>query len=308
VVDFAEILVDLRDESEDLDRVVAGLPDGDWRRQTPAEGWTIAHQISHLTWTDRVALRAVTDPAGFAELAAAALDDPAGYVDRGAEDGLAEPAELLRRWRDSRADLAAALAAARPTDRLPWFGVDMTPASMATARLMETWAHGEDVSAALHEVRLPTRRLRHVAWLGWRTLPYGFLVHGRPAPTSPVYVELRAPDGAVWAFVPPDAANRVTGPAIDFCLLVTQRGHRDDLALEATGPVADAWLGVAQAFAGPPGPGRPPKPGHDRQQDPSRPPKAGHDQRQDPSRPPKPGHDQRQDPSRPPAAGTVIRP
>ncbi|HEY2674667.1 MAG TPA: TIGR03084 family metal-binding protein [Rugosimonospora sp.] len=261
MVDLAEILIDLRDESEDLDRIVAGLPDGDWQQQTPAEGWTIAHQIAHLTWTDRVTVRAINDPDGFAEVAAGALDDPSGFVDRAAADGLAEPAELLRRWRESRAELAAALAASSPQSRLPWFGVDMTPASMATARLMETWAHGEDISLALRQARLPTRRLRHVAWLGWRTLGYGFLVHGRPVPDSPVYVELQAPDGGVWAFGPPDAADRVTGPAIDFCLLVTQRGHRADLALEASGPTAGEWLDVAQAFAGPPGAGRRPESG-----------------------------------------------
>ncbi|GAA5197031.1 TIGR03084 family metal-binding protein [Rugosimonospora acidiphila] len=259
MVDLAEILVDLHAESADLDGVVAGLPDDDWRRPTPAAGWTISHQIAHLTWTDRVAVRSATDPEGFAEVAASALADPDGFADRAADDGLAEPSDLLSRWRSSRADLAAALAAAPAGARLPWFGIEMSPASMATARIMETWAHGEDVALACDEVRLPTRRLRHVAWLGWRTLGYGFLAHGRPAPTSPVYVELQAPDGGVWAFGPPDATNRVTGPAIDFCLLVTQRRHRADLLLEANGPVADEWLDVAQAFAGPPGDGRPPR-------------------------------------------------
>jgi uncharacterized protein (TIGR03084 family) len=258
VIDLAEILLDLRDESADLDRTVADLSDADWRRDTPAVGWTIAHQIAHLTWTDRITTRAVTDPGGFAEAAAAALADPGGFADRAATDGLAEPAELLDRWRTGRAEVAAALAAAPPGTRLPWFGVAMTPASAATARLMETWAHGEDISLALRSPRMPTRRLRHVAWLGMRTLGYGFLVHGRAAPTDPVYVELQAPDGGTWAFGPPDAADRVTGPAIDFCLLVTQRRHRDDLELSATGPVADEWLDVAQAFAGPPGRGRPP--------------------------------------------------
>jgi uncharacterized protein (TIGR03084 family) len=264
VVDLAEILIDLRDESDDLDRTVADLPDDGWRRETPAAGWTVAHQIAHLAWTDRVAARSVTDPGGFTEAAAAALADPAGFVDRAAEDGLAEPAELLRRWRDGRAELAGALAAAPAGARLLWFGVKMTAASMATARLMETWAHGEDVCAALRRLRLPTRRLRHVAWLGVRTLGYGFMVHGRPEPPAPVYVELHAPDGGTWAFGPPDAADRVTGPALDFCLLVTQRRHRGDLALQATGPVADEWLDVAQAFAGPPGAGREPEPSPDR--------------------------------------------
>ena len=62
----------------------------------------------------------------------------------------------------------------------------------------------------------------------------------------------------MWTWGPEDAADRVTGPAIDFCLLVTQRRHRDDVRLVADGPAADEWLGIAQAFAGPPGPGRRP--------------------------------------------------
>lgn len=129
----------------------------------------------------------------------------------------------------------------------------MSPASMATARLMETWAHGEDVAEALGVRRAPAARLRHVAHLGFRTLGHGFAAHGRPVPAEPVRVELVAPDGETWAFGPADAPDRVTGPALDFCLLVTQRRHRADLALVATGPIADEWLDVAQAFAGPPG-------------------------------------------------------
>ncbi|WP_369597312.1 maleylpyruvate isomerase family mycothiol-dependent enzyme [Micromonospora sp. NBS 11-29] len=137
---------------------------------------------------------------------------------------------------------------------MPWYGTSMSPASMATARLMETWAHGEDVAEALDVRRTPTGRLRHVAHLGFRTLGHGFAAHGRAVPTAPVRVELTAPTGGdVWGFGPAEAADRVTGPALDFCLLVTQRRHRSDLALVAAGPVADEWLDVAQAFAGPPG-------------------------------------------------------
>jgi uncharacterized protein (TIGR03084 family) len=129
---------------------------------------------------------------------------------------------------------------------------------MATARIMESWAHGEDVAGALGVRRPPTVRLRHIAHLGFRTLGHGFAAHGRPVPAAPVRVELAGPDGEVWAFGPADAADRVTGPALDFCRLVTQRRHRADLALVATGPVADEWLDVAQAFAGPPGAKRSP--------------------------------------------------
>lgn len=256
MIGLSEILIDLHEESAELDRLVAALPDDDWRRPTPAPGWTVAHQIAHLTWSDRALVAAATDPDAFARLIAIALADPDGFVDAGATEGLADPPVLLERWRDSRNAVAAALAAAPAGARLPWFGTTHSPATAATSRLMETWAHGEDVAGALGRARLPTRRLRHVAHLGVRTMPHSFLVHGRPAPEVPVFVELTGPDGGTWAYGPPDADNRVTGPALDFCLLVTQRGHRDDLALEATGPVADAWLDVAQAFAGPPGAGR----------------------------------------------------
>ncbi len=127
---------------------------------------------------------------------------------------------------------------------------------MATARLMETWAHGQDVADALGVVRTPTARLRHVAWIGHRARDYAFLVRGIPAPAEPFRVELRAPDGSLWTYGPEDAAQRVTGPALDFCLLVTQRLHRDDTDLTADGEDAERWLTIAQAFAGPAGGGR----------------------------------------------------
>jgi uncharacterized protein (TIGR03084 family) len=123
---------------------------------------------------------------------------------------------------------------------------------------METWAHGQDVADALGVRRPPTARLRHVAFLGARTLGHSFATHGRTPPADPVRVELEAPGGQRWTFGPAAAADRVVGPALDFCLLVTRRRHRADLALVATGPVADEWLDLAQAFAGPPGPGRAP--------------------------------------------------
>jgi uncharacterized protein (TIGR03084 family) len=255
---LAGILTDLHDESADLDRMVAGLSDADFSRPTPSPGWTIAHQIAHLAWTDRVATIAATDPERFTAILADAMADPAGFVDRAAAEGLAPPPELLAGWRAGRRALADALAAMPPGSKAPWFAVPLSAASMATGRIMETWAHGQDVAEALGITRRPTARLRHIAWLGYRTLPNGFAAHGRAVPAEPVRVELTAPDGTQWTFGPDDAENRIAGPAVDFCLLVTQRRHRADLALQATGPVARDWLGVAQAFAGPPGAGREP--------------------------------------------------
>ncbi|MFD7653452.1 TIGR03084 family metal-binding protein [Actinosynnema sp. NPDC059797] len=240
-----ELLADLRDESRVLDDLVAGA---DWSLPTPAPGWTIAHQVAHLRWTDRVAALAARDPAAFAELLRTATPD---LVDRGA----AEPVTLAD-WRASRAELAEALTAVPPGVKVPWFGPPMSPSSMVTARLMETWAHGQDVADALGAVREPTRRLRHVAHLAVRAFGFAFLVNGLPAPAEPVRVELAGPGGEAWAWGPEDAADRITGPALDFCLLATQRRHRDDLAVTAVGPIANAWLPIAQAFAGPPGAGR----------------------------------------------------
>ncbi|WP_436496110.1 TIGR03084 family metal-binding protein [Actinokineospora sp. HUAS TT18] len=258
-MDLTALLADLRAESDELDSWVADLPADKWATPTPADGWTVAHQIAHLAWTDERSLIAATDPDAFqAELATAlASGNPQRLVDDGADAGAAEPpAELLARWRGLRESLQQALAAVPPGTKLPWYGPPMGAASMATARMMETWAHGNDVADALGVKRVPTARIKHVAHLGVRTRDFAYLVNGRTAPAEPFRVELIAPDGSMWTWGPEDAAQRVTGLANDFCLLVTQRVHRDDTTLVAYGAEADEWLDIAQAFAGPPGAGR----------------------------------------------------
>ncbi|WP_262387195.1 TIGR03084 family metal-binding protein [Streptomyces sp. TRM49041] len=255
------VLDDLRDESDELDRLVAGLSPGQWAVPTPAPRWTVAHQVAHLAWTDEVAVLAATDPDAFAAHVAEAVASPGTFVDEGAEAGAAgPPGVLLARWRGGRERLQGVLRGAPPGSRLPWYGPPMSVASMATARLMETWAHGQDIADALGVVRAPTARLRHVARIGVRARDYAYVVRGSRPPSVPFRVELVAPDGTTpWVYGPEDAPERVTGPALDFCLLVTRRAHRADLALHATGPDADRWLDIAQAFAGPPGTGRLPK-------------------------------------------------
>ncbi|MFF3913190.1 TIGR03084 family metal-binding protein [Streptomyces sp. NPDC001852] len=260
MADPTPVIDDLRAESDELDRLVAELAPDRWTLPTPAPRWTIAHQIAHLHWTDRSALLAVTDADAFHARVEKALAAPDSFVDEGAEDGARlPPAELLSAWRAGRAALDRALRAAPPGARFPWYGPPMSAASMATARLMETWAHGLDIADALDVVRTPTERLRHVARLGVRTRDFAYTVHRLTPPAEEFRVELAAPTGEVWAYGPENAPQRVTGPALDFCLLVTQRAHRRDLALTAVGPDADRWLDIAQAFAGPSGGGRPPK-------------------------------------------------
>ena len=251
------IVADLSAESDDLDALVAPLPAHRWAEPTPAAGWTIAHQIGHLLWTYRVALTAVTDEAGFAAALEAAQADPIGFVDSAADELAAvAPAELLTDWRVTRRRLHEALLTVPDGRKLPWFGPPMSAASMATARLMETWAHGLDVADALGVKRPATERLRSIAHIGVRTRDYAFAVNNLAPPTEPFLVELRAPGGETWTWGPPDAAQRVTGSAEDFCFLVTQRRPLGALDVTAHGPDAQRWLGIAQAFAGPPGSGR----------------------------------------------------
>ncbi|MDG9719276.1 TIGR03084 family metal-binding protein [Streptomyces sp. DH24] len=257
MADPTPVIDDLREESEELDRLVAGLPPEQWALATPAPRWSIAHQIAHLAWTDRSALAAVTDEEHFRALVEKALAAPDSYVDEGAEEGARlAPPRLLETWRTGRAALEKALRAAPPGARFPWYGPPMSAASMATARLMETWAHGLDVADALGVAPPPTARLRHIARIGVRARDYAFHVHGLTPPAGEFRVELTGPAGEMWTYGPDDAPERVTGPALDFCLLVTQRAHRADLAVRAEGADAERWLGIAQAFAGPPGAGR----------------------------------------------------
>ncbi len=259
MADLTALLDDLTAEYADLDRIVAPLSDAQWARLTPAAGWTIAHQIGHLMWTDEVALLSATDAQAFNTLVGEALPKMDTFVDEAAEQAaVIEPARLLDRWRRGRAGLVEALHAVPTGTKLPWFGPPMSPASMVSARLMETWAHGQDVADALAITRTPTARLRNIAHIGVRTRNFAYAVHDKTPPEAEFRIELTTPGGEIWSWGPDSAAQRVTGPGLDFCLLVTQRRHRDDLALKAVGADADEWLGIAQTFAGPTGAGRAP--------------------------------------------------
>ncbi|MFE0154417.1 TIGR03084 family metal-binding protein [Nonomuraea sp. NPDC059007] len=251
-----ELAADLRDESASLEALLAPLSPAQWELATPAEGWAIRDQISHLAYFDDAAVSAVNDPDAFRASAEELMKGPASVDDLAVRARALSPAEVHAWFGTARAALLTALSGLDARRRLPWYGPDMSAASFATARLMETWAHGQDVADALGVTREPTARLRHVASIGVRALPYSFVIRGLPIPERPVRVELTLPGGSPWTAGPQDAADSVRGPALDFCLAVTQRAHLDDTALEVRGETAAAWMAIAQAFAGPPGKGR----------------------------------------------------
>jgi uncharacterized protein (TIGR03084 family) len=245
-----ELSADLAAEHRDLDALVAGLDDAGFDTPTPAEGWAVRDQISHLAWFDREAVRAALDPEAFVTTLTEALADET-YTERAVAEGRSlSGADLVAWWRAARTGLLDALRAVYPAVRIPWYGPPMSAASFATARLMETWAHGQDVADALGVERAPTDRLRHVAFLGVRALPNSYRVRDLPVPAAPVRVELVAPSGGTWAWGDEGVADVVRGPALDFCLVVTQRRHVDDTTLAVEGSAARDWMEHAQAFAG----------------------------------------------------------
>ena len=255
----SRLLDDLGAEKSDVVGVLASRPEPVWSVETPAVGWTVHDQVAHLAHLDAVTALAVSDPRAFVDLRDSRPDRQRYLDEIGPANRWRDGAEMLRWWSESQDALRAAALNAAPGIRVPWFGPSMSLASKLSARIMETWAHGQDVVDALGEHRVPTSRLHHVARLGVLALPHSFAGRGLPVPETPVRVELSAPDGrSTWSWGPVDAPDVVRGPALDFCLVVTRRRHLADTDLEVTGEVATAWMPIAQAFAGPPGTGRRP--------------------------------------------------
>ncbi|MYW94158.1 TIGR03084 family protein [Amycolatopsis rubida] len=253
-----DVIDDLTADSEDFHALFAGLGLEGWAAETPAPGWTVKHQVAHLTFVFRIAGLAAGDPAAFGRIAEAAGET--GFdkaVNAALADYLDDPAEVLAgRWRAER-DTAVKALAAVPADRtVPWLVAPLPPAVLAAAGMMELFAHGQDIADALGVERTHTDRLRPVAEFAVRTKDFGYQARGLTPPPDEFRFEITAPSGALWTFGPEGAAQRITGPAVDFCLLVTRRRHPADLAVGAEGAEASRWLEIAQAYRGPAGEGR----------------------------------------------------
>jgi uncharacterized protein (TIGR03084 family) len=257
------VSIDLRAEADELHAFLATLADEDWGRVTPFLGWTPWDVVAHLHYFDHVSLLALTDEKGFAarrrELVKAL---GAGTTNREIgrrEYGALGNRELLDGWHRTCQEMAEQLGASDPKRRLPWFGPDMGVKMFTTARLMETWAHGQDVYDLMRTARTHTDRIRHIAVLGVKTFGWTFANRGLEPPGPPPHVRLVAPSGAVWEWNEASDAGLVSGDALEFCQVVTQGRNVADTSLEVRGEVATRWMAIAQCFAG--GPADPPKPG-----------------------------------------------
>lgn len=248
-------------------RALAGLcrdmDAAQWSRPGPFHGWSAWDQVAHLLYFDETALQSARDPAAFARDAARlserlASGEEISAVTRDAYGSLGGPA-LLAAWERTHEALVARLAGLEPRARLTWYGPPMSALSFATARLMETWAHGQDVWDAERRRRPPSARLRHIAHLGASTYRWTFINRNLPVPPEQPFIELDAPDGGRWSWGDPASSDQVRGTAEEFCLVVTQRRHVDDTALQVSAGAMREWLLLAQCFAGEPADG--PRPG-----------------------------------------------
>lgn len=252
-MDVTTALQLLEEESAQLDKLVTSITPADWQTQTPAEGWSIADQIGHLIWTDEISVQAIQQDPAFTELLKELATSEASDVtgDTARERSALPPEQLLTRWREARESLAAALSSVDEGAQIAWMGPPMRPITMATARIMETWAHGLDVFDTLGLEKPGTLALAAVCRLGVRTRGFAYKAHGLEAPSEEVRVELSLPDGTMLEFGPENAGQRITGTAWAFAAVVTQRRNIADVDLVAEGELAEEWMRIAQVFAGP---------------------------------------------------------
>jgi len=249
------VLTDLIAEVAALDGHLSDMSESDWSVSTPAPGWDVADQVIHLGLIDRRAMWSMVEPDRF-------TSDMTSMMTSGGLDAIQNaereksPQQLLEWWREGAADLARAAESIDLSARCKWYGPSMSGTSMLTARLMETWAHGQDIADALNWTRKSTDRLKHIAHIGVRAMPFAFASNKLPAPEGNVFVSLASPSGDTWTWGDESAESTVTGPALGFCLAVTQRRHIDDCGLTTVGEPASTWMSIAQSFAGPPGVGR----------------------------------------------------
>jgi len=233
-------------EAARLESILGLLTEAQWLTESGADGWSVADVVLHLAQSDEgvVASLGGANP----REGAAAADTVDDWAARMVEAERAAPMQIFTRWRRARDAAVEALRAADPQAPLQWVIGPVKPATLATTRLAEHWAHGLDITSSL-EIDFPdTSRLRHIAWLAHRTLPYAFSLAGE-APAA-VRCSLTAPDGVTtWTFGPDDAESEISGPAGAFCRVAAQRLDPAASGLSATGPHGAAALRVVRTYA-----------------------------------------------------------
>ncbi len=258
-----EILSDLVAEEQHLDQFLQSISDRDWKRPTPAAGWTIQDQVSHLAAVESMAAEVIAE--GPERLAREDITSVDEWTARGVARGRGKRhQEIIEWWRFARADVVEALSRLEASDRVTWIYGDMGARTFATLRLMETWAHGLDIKAAIlgritplaeeeleegaEDPLADTPRLRHVAWLAQRTLRFAFAEAGEEFPTQGIRVEVMGPRYQAWRFGPEETDQVVRGKAGEWCRVAVRRQRAEETGLKALGRYAETALRVVRAY------------------------------------------------------------
>jgi uncharacterized protein (TIGR03084 family) len=242
------IFEDLAAEEERLETILSGLDEAQWTSASAADGWTIADVVLHLAQSEEAAAATATHGTLRGGLDAVAGETVDARVDAAVRAERAAPAEIFARWQRARQAALAAMRDADPDLAVQWMVGTIKPATLATTRLAEHWAHGLDIAGPLGADFPDTDRLKHIAWLAHRTLPYALSLAGEPA--APVRCQLTAPDGEqVWSFGPADAESAITGAAGEFCRVAAQRLDPARSGLQASGPHGATALRLVRTYA-----------------------------------------------------------
>ena len=254
---------DFRAEANELHTLLTTLDDKDWQRATLFKAWTVNDIVQHLHDSDLMAAASVAGPEPFTRLRTQIQAARDGGMTRVQEArnrlGPLTGRRLLERWHATMTDLCDSLSAVPANARLTWYGPDMGVRMFATARQMETWAHGQAIYDLMGAIRQPANRLRNIAEIGVRTYGWTFANRSHPVPGPAPHVRLAGPSGSVWEWNDLSPDNSIDGGALDFCQVVTQVRNVADTSLKVTGEPARMWMSFAQCFAGPPE--NPPPPG-----------------------------------------------
>lgn len=239
-----EVLHDLAAEYTRLDGILSSLSEAQWQSPSGAPGWTIRDVVVHLASSE-------TGVATTLERASDAWTTRDRPLDAAVDDAVRAdhhaPSIVFAAWRAATRDSIGALRSADPDRSYQWAAAPLRPRTLATTRLAEHWAHGLDITDPLGMAFEDTDRLRHVAWLGHATIPYGLRLQGKDSVA--VRCALTAPDGGIWTLGPDDAAAMITGPASAFCRVGAQRLTPAASGLVATGPGAHDALAALRNYA-----------------------------------------------------------
>jgi uncharacterized protein (TIGR03084 family) len=241
-----EILSDLVAEQQFLDQFLQRINLRDWDRATPAKGWTIRDTISHLADWEELTAAAIRGEDDQIERLRSAPDLDALRQEAVEKGRQMRPQDVIEWWRGGRAKVVEPLSHMTASDRIEWVVGSMSARTLATTRLMETWAHGLDIYAAMETEVEDTQRIRHICWLGWKTLPYAFKMAGEDY--TPIRVEVIGPGYAKWVYGPEGADNLIKGSAADWARLVVRRIAPSDTRLKVTGEVAERAMTLAKAY------------------------------------------------------------